>query len=152
MSTEYLSSTLFRRHEGISDCGVGVLLSIVKSQDVSIIQAATNYAKAHPIRTGIQVAGLTLSAVSMFAVPVLGYVGFTAVGPAAGSAAAAWQSSIGLVQANSLFAWCQSAAMAGAALGSIQAAGVAGAALTRVTDLPGLVEMFHEFCRTAKRA
>lgn len=135
-----------------SNFGVGIFLSIVKKQEIGIIQAATNYAKAHPIRTGIQVVGLTLSAASMFAVPVLGLVGFTAVGPAANSAAAAWQASIGVVQANSLFAWCQSAAMGGAALGGIQAAGVAGAALTRVSDLPGLVETFREVCRTAKRA
>lgn len=130
--------------------GVGVLLGIVEKQDLGIIQAMKDYAKAHPIRTGIQVAGLTLSAVSMFAVPVLGFVGFTAAGPLAGSAAAAWQASIGLVQANSLFAWCQSAAMGGVALGGIQFAGVAGAALTRVSDIPGLAETFHKFYRTSK--
>lgn len=152
MSTEYLSSTFIRWHEGVSDFGLGVPLSIVETQEVGIIQAAKNYAKAHPIRAGIQVAGLTLSAASMFAVPVLGLVGFTAVGPAANSAAAAWQASIGAVQANSLFAWCQSAAMGGAALGGVQAAGVAGAALTRVADVPGLVETFHKVYRTAKRA
>lgn len=125
-------------------------MDIVEKQDVNIIQAMKNYAKAHPIRTGIQVAGLTLSAVSMFAVPVLGFVGFKAAGPAAGSAAAAWQASIGLVQANSLFAWCQSAAMGGVALGGLQFAGVAGAALTRVSDIPELVETFHKVYRTSK--
>ena len=129
-----------------------IFLIVVKSQEVGIIQAATNYAKAHPIRTGIQVAGLTLTAVSMFAVPVLGLVGFASTGPAPGSAAAAWQASIGVVRAGSLFSWCQSAAMGGAALGGIKVAGVAGAALTRVEDIPGLVETFHEFFRTAKRA
>lgn len=108
--------------------------------------------KAHPIRTGIQVAGLTLSTASLCAVPVLGIVGFNAVGPAANSAAAAWQASIGLVQANSLFAWCQSAAMSGSALGSIKLVGVAGAALTSVSDIPGLVETFREVYRTPKGA
>lgn len=87
----------------------------------------------------------------MFAVPILGYVGFTAAGPAAGSAAAAWQASIGVVRAGSLFSWCQSAAMGGTALGSIQLAGVAGAALTKIQDIPGLLERFHEVYRTAQR-
>lgn len=108
----------------------------------------TNYAKAHPYRTGIQVVGITLSVVSGLAAPVLGWAGFTAAGPAAGSAAAAWQASIGSVQAGSLFAWCQSAAMGGAALNGVQAAGYAGAALTRVQDVPGLLETFKKGFRT----
>ncbi|KAL8718039.1 MAG: hypothetical protein Q9225_004793 [Loekoesia sp. 1 TL-2023] len=103
-------------------------------QDASYLQRIKNYAKANPIRTGIQAVGLTLSAVSFLAVPVLGAVGFTAAGPAAGSAAAAWQASIGAVEAGSLFAWCQSAAMGGAALGGIQFAGIAGAAITRMVE------------------
>lgn len=123
-------------------------MSIVEKPDVSFIQAAKDHAKAHPILTGIQVAGLTLSAVSMFAVPVLGWVGFTATGPAAGSAAAAWQASIGVVRAGSLFSWCQSAAMSGSALGTIKLAGVAGAALTKVLDIPGLLETFQKVYRT----
>jgi hypothetical protein len=56
--------------------------------------------------------------------------------------AAAWQASIGAVEAGSLFAWCQSAAMGGAALSGFQIADVAGAILTRVTGIPGLVEAF----------
>lgn len=63
---------------------------------------------------------------SVAALPILGAAGFAAAGPVAGSAAAAWQSSIGLVQAGSLFAWCQSAAMGGAAVGGIVACGAAG--------------------------
>lgn len=124
-------------------------MGIVEKPDVSFIQAAKDYAKAHPILTGIQVAGLTLSAVSTFAVPVLGWVGFTAAGPVAGSAAAAWQSSIGLVRAGSLFSWCQKAAMSGSALGVIKLAGVAGAALTKVQEIPGMLETFKEVYRTA---
>lgn len=135
--------------------GGGFFWGIVKAQDVSIIQAMKNYAKAHPIRTGIQIAGLTLSAASMFTVPVLGFVGFKTLGPAAGSAAAAWQSSIGVVRAGSLFSWCQSVTMGGTALGGIQiagVAGVAGAALTRVTEIPGLQETFHKLFRTERQA
>ena len=116
---------------------------------MTILQGMSNYAKAHPILTGIQVVGLTLSAVSFLAVPVLGVVGFTAAGPAAGSVAAAWQASIGAVRAGSLFAWCQSAAMGGTALSGIQIAGVAGTALTKVADVPGLVEIFKGGFRTA---
>lgn len=53
-------------------------------------------------------------------------IGFSAAGPVAGSVAAGWQGSIGLVQAGSLFAWCQSAAMGGAAVTGIIAAGASG--------------------------
>lgn len=64
---------------------------------------------------------------SLAAVPLLGAAGFAAAtGPVAGTAAAAWQSSIGVVQAGSLFAWCQSAAMGGAAVNGIIACGVTG--------------------------
>ena len=72
--------------------------------------------------------GVTVAATALLANPILGAVGFSAIGPVAGSAATAWQASIGAVQGVSLFAWCQSAAMGGAAMGSIQAAGVAGSA------------------------
>ncbi|MCJ1478926.1 hypothetical protein MMC13_007610 [Lambiella insularis] len=136
-------------YSGWSEEFLNELTRQVTTQDVSRWQSISNYAKAHPLLTGIQVVGVTLSAVSFFAVPVLGAVGFTAAGPAAGSAAAAWQASIGAVQAGGLFAWCQSAAMGGAAMGGVQAAGLAGAALTRVADVPGLVETFKRVFRTS---
>ena len=64
--------------------------------------------------TGIQKAGLGISVLSLYAVPVLGAIGlFAAAGPAAGSAAIAWHSYIGVVKAGSLFSGCQSAAMGG---------------------------------------
>ena len=63
---------------------------------------------------------------SFAALPVLGLAGFAASGPVAASAAAAWQSSIGIVQAGSLFSFCQSAAMGGAAVNGIIACGAAG--------------------------
>jgi len=127
------------------------LFRTVEGKDVSAFQAVSNYAKAHPFLTGIQVTGLGLSAISFLTIPILGAVGFTVAGPAAGSAAAAWQASIGVVQAGSLFAWCQSAAMGGAAVGGVQMAGVAGAALVRAASVPGLVEMFQNNFRTAGR-
>ena len=63
---------------------------------------------------------------SIAALPILGLAGFGAMGPVAGTAATAWQSSIGAVQAGSLFTWCQGAAMGGAAVNGIIASGVAG--------------------------
>jgi len=69
------------------------------------------YVHEHPLRFGLQVAGGLFSIAALITVPILGAVGFTAAGPAAGTAAAAWQASIGLVEAGSLFALCQSAAM-----------------------------------------
>ena len=63
---------------------------------------------------------------SIGALPVLGLVGFGATGPVLGSAATAWQSSIGAVQAGTLFTWCQSAGMGGAAFNGIVAAGATG--------------------------
>lgn len=63
---------------------------------------------------------------SVVALPVLGLAGFAATGPVAGTVATAWQSSIGIVQAGSVFAWCQSAAMGGAAVNGIVALGAAG--------------------------
>ncbi|KAJ8066910.1 hypothetical protein OCU04_004295 [Sclerotinia nivalis] len=88
-----------------------------------------NYIKKHPYRFSFQVIGGLITAASIAVVPVLGVVGFSAAGPVAGSAAAAWQSSIGLVEAGSIFAWCQSVAMGGAAVGGIIGAGVGGAGL-----------------------
>jgi len=120
----------------------------VKPQDVTLFQATKNYAKAHSVLAGLQVVSTTVSVLSFFAVPVLGAIGFTAAGPAANSAAAAWQASIGAAKAGSLFSWCQSAAMGGGALGGIQAAGVAGTALTKVGNLPELVKTFRRGFRT----
>lgn len=53
-------------------------------------------------------------------------MGFSAVGPVAGSFAAGWQASSGLVAAGSLFAFLQSAAMGGAAIGLFTGIGAVG--------------------------
>ena len=55
---------------------------------------------------------------------LLGAIGFGSVGPVAGSIAAGWQASIGSVTAGSLFAFLQSAAMGGPAMGVV--AGIGG--------------------------
>ncbi|MCJ1269198.1 hypothetical protein MMC22_009087 [Lobaria immixta] len=117
--------------------------------------------KAHPYLSALQASGALLSAVSLGAPLILGAAGFSAVGPVAGSAAAAWQSSAGLVQAGSFFAWCQSAAMGGAAVGGIAAAGTVGASAVAGATLAGLVtketvgdmteERVREMYRTAFR-
>lgn len=120
----------------------------------NLFQRVVNDARAHPIRTTIQVAGAAVATVSLLAGPLLGLAGFTALGPAAGSAAAAWQSSIGAVQAGSLFAFFQGAAMGGAAMGVIQGVGMAGAAgaiLAKMADVPGLVDTFRRVCRRVER-
>ena len=93
--------------------------------------------------------GLAVSALSVLTIPVLGAIRFTAAGLVAGSATAAWQASIRAIQSGSLFTWCQSAAMGGAAMGSVQAVGIAGTALTRVTDMQVLFEKFRRGFRRA---
>ena len=96
------------------------------------------YARAHPFLLASQIAGGVAMTASVAVLPVLGLVGFAAAGPVAGSAAAAWQSSIGLVQAGSLFAWCQSAAMGGAAVNGIIACGAAGGGVALAATGGGL--------------
>ena len=57
---------------------------------------------------------------------ILRAIGFSAVSPIAGSVAAGWQESIGSVTAWSLFAFLQSAAIGGAAMGVFAAIGALG--------------------------
>ena len=88
------------------------------------------YLHDNPVRFGLQVTGVVLSTAAVFAVPILGAVGFSSLGPGAGSAAAGWQASIGAAEAGSLFTLCQSAAMGGAAAtAGLATTGVGGAAL-----------------------
>ena len=97
------------------------------------------YAKAHPFLLASQIVGGVGVIASLVALPILGAAGFAAAGPVAGSAAAAWQSSIGLVQAGSVFAWCQSAAMGGAAVNGIVALGAAGGSVALAATGAGVV-------------
>ena len=85
-----------------------------------------SYMRAHPYRFALQAAGALVGTAAVLTPAILGVVGFGALGPVAGSAAAGWQGSIGAVQAGSVFAWCQSAAMGGAAVNGIIATGAAG--------------------------
>lgn len=90
---------------------------------------AGTYVKAHPYLFAAQVTGALLATAAAAAPAILGAVGFGALGPIAGSAAAGWQASVGIIEAGSLFAWCQSAAMGGAAVNTIIATGAAGGGL-----------------------
>lgn len=99
------------------------------------------YARAHPFLLTSQIVGGVGVIASLVALPVLGAVGFVAVsGPVVpGSAAAAWHSSIGLVQAGSWFSWCQSAATGGAAVNGIVALGAGGGSVALAATGAGVI-------------
>jgi len=105
------------------------------------------YIKDHPIRFAFQCAGVALTTTTIVAVPILGAIGFSSIGPAAGSVAAGWQASIGAVEAGSLFAFCQSAAMGGAAAtAGLTATGIGGAAAAlAASGLPSPSNLREEF-------
>jgi hypothetical protein len=99
-----------------------------------------------------QAVGVLAMAASVIAMPVLGAAGFAATGPIAGSAAAAaaWQASNELVEAGSLFTWCQSAAISAAALKGILSFVVSGAGVVGVATasvIPGFAEKFKSVFR-----
>lgn len=87
------------------------------------------YVHDNPARFALQVTCATIGAAALITIPVLGAIGFSAIGPAGGSIAAGWQASIGAVEAGSLFAFCQSAAMGGAAASGLIGAGSASTAI-----------------------
>ncbi|MCJ1476270.1 hypothetical protein MMC13_004936 [Lambiella insularis] len=98
-------------------------LAYLQKQLRAYALSATHYIHAHPFETVFAL----LCIVVLTTVPViLPAIGFTSTGPVAGSLAAIWQSSIGLVAAGSPFAFLQSAAMGSAAAGWIYGAGAAG--------------------------
>ncbi|KAE8382750.1 hypothetical protein BDV26DRAFT_253075 [Aspergillus bertholletiae] len=88
----------------------------------STISFGQTVSRDHPKALAAGSAGLALAMVPITGPLVLGAVGFSATGPVAASLAAAWQSSIGCVQAGSLFATLQGAAMGGAAAGTFTTA------------------------------
>jgi hypothetical protein len=73
------------------------------------------YVHDNPARFALEVTSATIGVAALITMPVLGAIGFSTLGPVGGSLAAGWQSSIGAVQAGTLFSFCQSAAMGGAA-------------------------------------
>ncbi|QSS65135.1 hypothetical protein I7I51_05977 [Histoplasma capsulatum] len=82
--------------------------------------------------------GAAIIVTSITVSPVLGLVGFTPIGPAAGTFATIWQSSLGSVEAGTLFAMCQSIAMGGVATNVVPAIGAMGAG---VVALPAASQM-----------
>lgn len=124
-----------------------------------VLQKANKYVKAHPYIFALQATGAAVTATSLAAPLIIGAAGFGALGPIAGSSAAAWQASMGVVEAGSLFAWCQSAAMGGAAVNGIIATGATAAGVASTATVAGafagnpkattqdLMEIFILVCR-----
>jgi len=97
----------------------------------------TRYIRKHPFQT-------TFILLSFFRFPVipvmLSAIGFSSIGPVAGSLAAAWQSLIGTVAAGTPFALLQSAAMGGAVAGlSYGVGGVGLGTVAGMTVLGGVM-------------
>jgi hypothetical protein len=111
---------------------------------VSLAGQIVEHIRAHPVSSGIATVGLGLFGLASVVNPALGIVGFSALGPTAGSAAAAWQSSVGIVQAGSVFAWCQSVAMGGSAAGTILATQGVAAGATGFAALGGMLSGFKD--------
>ncbi|KAF3188063.1 hypothetical protein TWF225_003840 [Orbilia oligospora] len=106
----------------------------------------TPVASYFPNGTAKVAAYAAVPVVGYFAAPVvLGAVGFSATGPVAGSYAAAWQSSIGVVQAGSTFAALQSAAMTGCV-------SVAGGAVGAVAPIAKAGKTLWSWGRNATRS
>ncbi|KAF7589647.1 hypothetical protein BBP40_004020 [Aspergillus hancockii] len=113
----------------------------LRSVTTSVISFGQTVAREHPTALAVGSTGLALATAPITGPAVLGVVGFSATGPVAASLAATWQSSIGAVQAGSLFATLQGAAMGGAAAGTFTTAsnigiGIMGSAAvgTQFTD------------------
>lgn len=101
----------------------------------------TSYIKKHPWISGIAATGGLLSLAPVAAPAAIGAYGFGALGPLAGSAAAAWQTALGgPIAAGSWFAWYQSVAMGGAAAGAFTTAGYTGAGIVTAAVVAGALD------------
>lgn len=76
----------------------------VKTRVTSIVTSSRSFIHQHPTAFKIAVTSFSVAAALAIFPLSLTLVGFSAAGPVAGSFAALWQSSIGLVSAGSLFA------------------------------------------------
>jgi len=97
--------------------------------------------------------GITFFALALATPAILGAIGFGALGPVAGSIAAGWQASIGSVVAGSLFAFLQSAAMGGAAMGLFMGIGAVGGVIAvglGLASLEGMRQNIVEFVQKSK--
>ncbi|OJJ65670.1 hypothetical protein ASPBRDRAFT_49603, partial [Aspergillus brasiliensis CBS 101740] len=100
----------------------------LRSATTAIITSGESFAREHTA-LAFGSTGLALATAPIAGPAILGAAGFGATGPVAASLAAIWQSSIGVVQAGSLFATLQSAAMGGAAAGAFTTASNIGTAI-----------------------
>ncbi len=104
------------------------------------VTSVIEFGKANPNAVvGFQTAAAVTGGIGVGAVPILSLFGFTAIGPTAGSAAAYWMSSTGVVQAGSLLATCQSAAMGGVSLVAVHTGGALGLTAAVLPSVPNLV-------------
>lgn len=87
--------------------------------------------------------GVILFALACATPAIIGAIGFSAVGPVAGSILAGWQASMGNVVAGSLFSFLQSAAMGGAAIGLFTGIGVV-VGLVAVAGVGASVDVVRE--------
>jgi hypothetical protein len=110
------------------------------------------YVHDNPFRFALQATSAVTGVAALATIPVLGAIGFGAIGPVAGSVAAGWQAAIGAVEAGSLFALCQSAAMGGVAATGLVAAGATGGAVAAVAStLPDLASLTATFTSRFRR-
>ncbi|KAL2372399.1 hypothetical protein BDBG_07561 [Blastomyces gilchristii SLH14081] len=117
--------------QSASVSNINITLSSIMGENIpttsiggEILRVSRRYLQENPYQLA---AGTVLIAASVIATPALGAIGFTSIGPAAGTVATAWQSGIGSVEAGSIFAMCQSAAMGGVVAKAVTAVGAAGA-------------------------
>jgi hypothetical protein len=125
---QYRTAATFPNLESLSDFMQRLIYSCWSAEFGRYISLGkfTRYVGDHPVRFALQVTGAVVSTAALITVPILGAIGFSAIGPVAGSVAAGWQASMGIVEAGSLFALCQSAAMGGAAAAGLTTTGVSG--------------------------
>jgi hypothetical protein len=105
------------------------------------LRGAGKYIQENPGTFALQAIGASVTVGALLTIPILNIAGFALTGPVAKSAAAVWQSLLGLVPASSAFAWCQSATMGGAAVSDIIAVGAAGAGVAgaaTASQVPGV--------------
>ncbi|OJJ65552.1 hypothetical protein ASPBRDRAFT_532697 [Aspergillus brasiliensis CBS 101740] len=129
----------------------------LRSATTVIISSVESFAREHTTALAFGSTGFALATAPIAGPAILGAAGFGATGPVAASLAALWQSSIGAVQAGSLFATLQSAAMGGAAAGAFTTASnigfamVASAAIgTQWTNSKGVPRMRYDVESTGK--
>ncbi|CAK45793.1 hypothetical protein M747DRAFT_318148 [Aspergillus niger ATCC 13496] len=121
--------SLFPEPRSSSTSGSTSTMQHLRSATTAIISSGESFAREHTTALAFGSTGFALATAPIAGPAILGAAGFGATGPVAASFAAVWQSSIGAVQAGSLFATLQSAAMGGAAAGAFTTASNIGIAM-----------------------